>query len=257
MRHVPRYMLREAGQAGATVHLDGPDSHHLARVVRRRRGDGVELIDGQGGIWDASVVELGPPVTLTLGTRRPGPAATPVTLAVGTTEARRVDLVVEKATELGVEQVVVMASERAGRLPADEGWERRSARLVRVAEAAARQSGRAVLPHLRGVVPFGQVIEEIPDGDGLIIDPRGDVSLTQALAGQAGRAGSTYLLVGPEAGFSGDELSAAKRHGLVAATLGSAVLRTETAAIASITLALSAWGAMEPHVEAEEAVSPT
>lgn len=257
VRHVPRYMLRVPGEVGVTVRLDESDSHHLTRVMRRRVGDALELIDGDGGIWQATLSEAGPPVSATLIARRDGPPGPGVVLAVGITEAGRQDLVVEKATELGVEQIVVFSSARARRVPDADAWSRRSARFARVTEAAARQSGRAALPQLRGVVPFGEVIEEIPHGAGLIIDPRGDLSLTQALAGPAGRAESTHLLVGPEAGFAGQELSAAVDRGIVAASIGSAILRTETAAIASVALALSARGALEPRVEPKEAVSPT
>jgi 16S rRNA (uracil1498-N3)-methyltransferase len=257
MRHVPRYMLRGPGEVGATVKLDESDSHHLTRVMRRRVGDALELIDGHGGIWEAILSEAGPLASATLIAHRDGPPAPRVVLAVGITEAGRLDLVVEKATELGVGQIVVFSSARARRIPDADAWTRRFARFTRVAEAAARQSGRAALPQLRGVVPFHEVIEEIPHGAGLIIDPRGDLSLTQALAGPAARAQSAHLLVGPEAGFSGEELAAALDHGITAASIGFAILRTETAAIASVALALSARGAMEPRVESKEAISPT
>ena len=87
-----------------------------------------------------------------------------MSLYQGLTDWARIDLVVEKAAELGVREVALMVSERAGRVPGADAWERRRARLARVAEAAARQSGQAWLPRLRGLVPFGDALAEIPPG---------------------------------------------------------------------------------------------
>ncbi len=257
MRHVPRYMLRTPADVGSVVELDEADSHHLVRIVRRHPGDEIELIDGVGGIYLAALRETGPPARVAVIERRVGPRPSGVVLWVGLTEAARLDLVVEKATELGVDEVVVISSARARRVPDAEAWDRRAARLGRVAEAAARQSGRAALPSLRGVVPFDQVIEEIPHGEGLIIDPRGDASLAQALVGPPTRGHRTHLLVGPEAGFSHEEVSAAVAGGIPSATLGPSTLRTETAAITSVVLALAARGALMPDDEPKEATSPT
>ena len=100
-----------------------------------------------------------------------------MSLYLGLTDWARVDLVVEKAAELGVREVALIASERAGRLPAPDAWARRRERLLRVAVAAARQSGQAWLPRLRGLVPFGDALGEIPTGEGCLIDPRGDAAI--------------------------------------------------------------------------------
>ena len=161
-----------------------------------------------------------------------------MSLYLGLTDWARVDMVVEKAAELGVREVALIASERAGRLPAPDAWARRRERLLRVAVAAARQSGQAWLPRLRGLVPFGDALGEIPTGEGCLIDPRGDAAIS-AVAGRSGRAA---LLVGPQAGFSDAEVERARDAGLAVCGLGPAILRTETAALAAVTLALDAAG---------------
>ena len=107
--------------------------------------------------------------------------------------------------------------------------------------AAARQSGQAWLPRLRGLVPFGDALAEVPTGEGCLIDPRGDAAIS-AVAGRSGRAA---LLVGPQAGFSEAEVARAREAGLAVCGLGPAVLRTETAAIVAATLALAAAGRLE------------
>lgn len=237
MRHTFRYLVAEAPAPGAELVLPPDDSHHLARVVRRRPGDEVELTDGAGRLWPAVVVAAGDRVTVRAGAPRAAPEPAAVALYLGLTDAHRSDLVVEKAAELGVREVALMTSERAGRVPGAEAWARRHERLERVARAAARQSGQAWLPRLRGLVPFGDAVAEIPPGEGCLIDPRGDAAVSAAAG-----SGRASLLVGPPAGFSEAEVDAARAAGLAVCGLGPAVLRTETAAIAAMVLALEAAG---------------
>jgi 16S rRNA (uracil1498-N3)-methyltransferase len=244
VRHTFRYLVEDPLAEGAEVVLGADDAHHLARVVRRRPGDAVELIDAAGGIWPAVVTALEPAarVRVTAAAPRTPPPAR-VTLYQGLVEWGRLDTVVEKAVELGAGEVVVFRSERARRVPDPEAWGRRRERLDRVAAAAARQCGRAPLPPVRGLVPFDRVPAEIPDGEGFLIDPRGDAALPAAIGAHAAPAARIALVVGPEAGFSADEVAAARHGGLAVCHLGSTVLRAETAAIAAVAGAASAaWG---------------
>lgn len=240
MRHVFRYLVDRPLAEGAEVALGADDAHHLARVVRRRPGDAVELIDADGGIWPAVVTALEPGARVRVSAaapRTPPPAR--VTLYQGLVEWGRLDTVVEKAVELGAGEVVVFRSERARRVPGAEAWERRRERLDRVAAAAARQCGRAPLRPVRGLVPFGRIPAEIPDGEGFLIDPRGDAALPAAIGARRAPAERIALVVGPEAGFSADEVATARRDGLAVCHLGPAVLRAETAAIAAVAVAAS------------------
>lgn len=237
MRHTFRYLVTEAPSEGLEVALSEADTHHLARVVRRRAGDRVEVIDADGGLWPAVVVRTGPVAAVRIAAAGPR-AAVParVVLYQGLAEWGRLDTVVEKAVELGVSEVVLFTSSRARRVPDAASWGRRRERLARVAEAAARQSGRAPVPGVRGLVPFDLVPGEIPDGEGFLIDPRGDATLPAALRARAPRA-RTALVVGPDAGFSAEEVDGARAEGLAICRLGATVLRAETAAIAAVTLA--------------------
>ena len=110
----------------------------------------------------------------------------------------------------------------------------------RVAAAAARQSGRAPLGRVRGLVPFGDVITAIPAGEGYLIDPRGDAPLLSALRAVDAPDARIAVVVGPQAGFSEGEVDLARRAGLAVCTLGPAVLRAETAAIAAVAVAAAA-----------------
>jgi len=238
MRHTFRYLVARPPEAGEEVVLSPDDSHHLARVVRRRPGDEVELTDGAGRLWPAVVVEAGERAKVRVAAPRPAPAASDVSLYLGLTDWARVDLVVEKAAELGLSEVALLVTERVRRVPDAGAWERRRERLTRVTQAAARQSGQVWLPRLRGLVPFADAVAEIPSGEGCLIDPRGDA----AIADVVGPSGRAALLVGPPAGFSEDEVVRAREAGLAVCGLGPATLRTETAALVAASLALGAAG---------------
>lgn len=241
MRHTFRYLVAEAPSEGAEMPLSEADTHHLARVVRRRPGDRVEVIDADGGLWPAVVVRTEPVAAVRIAAARPRAAeAARIALHQGLAEWGRLDMVVEKAVELGVGEVTLFTSARARRVPQPDAWERRRERLDRVAAAAARQSGRAPLPPVRGLVPFEHVLAHVPSGEGYLIDPRGDAPLPSVMGATAERIA---LVVGPDAGFSDAEVAMARDAGLSVCHLGPTILRAETAAIAAVAIAAAGgWG---------------
>lgn len=244
MRHTFRYLVARAPRSGEEIALSPDDSHHLARVVRRRPGDDLELIDPDGRRWGAVVVSLGPPASVRVTARAPAEReAAPIALYLGLAEWGRLDVAVEKTVELGAGEVTLFVSERAGRVPQADAWGRRRERLERVAQAAARQCGRAPLARVRGLVPFAEVIAEIPAGEGFLIDPRGDAPLLPALGAPGLSDARIALVIGPQAGFSDSEVTLARESGLPVCTLGPTILRAETAAIAAVAIAAAAVGA--------------
>src|SRR5262249_54151273 len=146
MRHVFRYLIDAPDGPGATVTLSPADSHHLLRVVRRRAGDPLELIDGTGLLWPAVLVEEGPPAAVRVAAPTAAARAGPVALYQGLADWGRLDVLVEKAAELGLERVTLFTSASVRRVPDEDAWRRRRARLGRVAESAARQAGQGHLP---------------------------------------------------------------------------------------------------------------
>ena len=162
---------------------------------------------------------------------------------MGLCEPGRLDLVVEKAAELGVRHVGVMVTDRAKRIPADAAWAKRVARMARVAESAARQSGRGTWPVPGPLIPFTHVLTAIAPEQGIILDPRAPATLAGLLGGRPPDEPVT-VLVGPDTGFSDAEVDAATTAGVAAAGLGDGMLRAETAAIAAATLAPAARGGL-------------
>jgi 16S rRNA (uracil1498-N3)-methyltransferase len=243
MKHTFRYLVAESLAPGGQIVLGDADSHHLARVVRRRAGDTVEVIDADGNIWPAIVRDpaASDGAVLELGIEpRPAPPSAPFGLAIGALDSNRMDLVVEKAAEMGVPRIVVLAGERARRGNDGQVWRRRRERLQRVADAAARQSGRGRTPSLEGPRLVDDVLGDAGIEGSVMFDPRGTDALSMPTA--PARATTPLVFVGPEAGFSAKEVAAAQAHGVAVCGLGSAILRAETAAIVGLAIVLDHAG---------------
>lgn len=239
--HTFRYVATGTVVAGGAVELTRADTHHLVRVVRRALGDQVEIIDDAGHIWPAVVDELGPPATVRVAQApRAGPRAVPLDLHVGLLDWGRLDLVVEKCTELGVDRIVVFTSERGRRRGDQEAFDRRAERLERLAEAAARQCGRGAGTHVRGLVPFSAMLDDLDPERTFLVDSRGSTGLGEALRVRPqARVG---IVVGPDAGFSDAEVAHATAAGVPVCRLGDATLRAETAALAAAAVVADAMG---------------
>lgn len=241
MGHVFRYRHEMAFAAGAEITLDDDASHHLARVIRRSAGSEVEIVDSAGRIWPAEVVEPGPPARVRVADApRIAPIRPPIRLFVGAAEAARLDLVAEKATELGAREIAVFRSERADRAPGAASWDKRRRRLERVARAAALQAGWGAPPAISGVLAFEDVLATPAPGHGHLLDPEADTALDAALDRPPDGGREICLVIGPPAGFSRDEVARAAAAGLEIVRLGEGVLRTETAAISALALAVGA-----------------
>jgi 16S rRNA (uracil1498-N3)-methyltransferase len=214
--------------------LTGAGFHHLVHVLRARAGDTVVLFDGRGSEAEARVVRLWPTeLLLQVGeVRRAGRAPVAVGLLVALLKGEKMDWVVQKATELGTARIVPVAAANAVvKLDEARGASRRE-RWERIAREAARQCGRADVPEIAEVVPFAEALAGAT-GWRLLLDERErGVSLRTLVPAPPPRA--VTVAVGPEGGFTPDEVAAGRAAGFAPCGLGPRVLRAETAAIAAL-----------------------
>jgi 16S rRNA (uracil1498-N3)-methyltransferase len=213
--------------------------HYLRDVLRLEPGAAVELFDGAGRSWDATLAEGGE--ALLLGaTREAAARGAPITLLFALAKGEKSDLVVQKATELGVARLAPFAAARSVvRLEAERA-QARTARWRRIAEEAARQCGRTDVPELAPPVPLAAALAALPEGQVPVVFQPGGAPLAAVEAGAAGVA----AVVGPEGGLDPAELAACAAAGARLATLGPRVLRAETAAIVAVALLQERFGDM-------------
>jgi 16S rRNA (uracil1498-N3)-methyltransferase len=218
--------------AGGLARLTAPDLHYLRQVLRLPPGAELEVFDGQGGVFDA---RLGADEALVLGTRRaaPPPLAR-VHLAFALARGERCDLLVQKATELGVARLVPFEAARSVvRLGAARGAER-ARRWRRIAVEAARQSGRGDVPSVEEPAPLGAALASCPEGFRKLLFYEGG---GEPVASAVDRSAPGHLaVIGPEGGLTTAEVETCLRSGARLVTLGPRVLRTETAGIVAAAL---------------------
>jgi 16S rRNA (uracil1498-N3)-methyltransferase len=216
--------------------LLGPEARrYLETVLRLGPGARVEVFDGLGGRYEAAIEEGF--AALRLGPREEAQkAAVEIALVVALAKGEKMDLVVQKATELGVARVLPFAAERSVVRLEPARSEARVARWRRIAEEAARQSGRADVPEVRGPASLADALADLaPATRAFVFHPGGGPLLV-------GPPSPLAAIVGPEGGLTGGEVAACEAAGAAAASLGPRTLRAETAAIVAVALLQARFG---------------
>ena len=218
---------------GKEIDLPATVARHAAQVLRLRIGDPVTLFDGRGGEYAATLSRIGKDGVAARVLRfEPIERETDhaVTLVQSVIAAEMMDLVVRKAVELGAAAVVPVVAERSQRIP-DDRIGKRITHWRHIATAACEQCGRNRVPPIAQLAPLSTWIDTRPPGDAaLILAPDADRSIVEVGLDAPPR----FVLVGPEGGFTADELDRAAASGIRPAHLGPRVLRAETAALAAL-----------------------
>lgn len=233
--------------AGAALSLPEGTARHV-QVLRLQPGHGITLFNGQGGEWDATITRMGrSEVEVSLGAHRPDEreAGRAVQLALGMPANERMDWLVEKATELGAARLQPLHTSRSVLRLAGERADKKQKHWQSVAVAACEQCGGNRVPPVAPVQDLAAWLKALPPVDPqapalrcLLSLADGSMPLATALA-RLTPAAPVCFLSGPEGGLSPAEEALALAHGFVPVTLGSRVLRAETAALAALVMALA------------------
>ncbi|HEY7903095.1 MAG TPA: 16S rRNA (uracil(1498)-N(3))-methyltransferase [Casimicrobiaceae bacterium] len=235
--HVAAIELR----AGSDIALPDAVAHHATRVLRLGAGDALTLFDGHGGEYAARLSQVDrrgarAAIERFVAIEREAPVV--VTLAPSVLAADAMDVALRKAVELGVARIEPVVATRSQGGAHGAQAQRRIAHWRQVVTGACEQCGRNRVPPLADAVPLDIWLAGAGAAD-IVLVPGAPHTLLQRVADTPARA----IVVGPEGGFTEDELAIARHHGLRAAALGAAVLRADTAAIAALAVVQALAGA--------------
>lgn len=227
---------------GASLALPDAAANHLARVLRLREGDACVLFNGDGHDYDARITAISKRGVLAdiVGARAvENESPLRVTLLQGIARGEKMDLILQKATELGVSAILPVMAERTEVKLDAERAEKRVAHWHSVIASACEQSGRARLPALSPPPSLADAARAVDaEATKLTLDPTGEVSLATV----AVTAGAVVVAIGPEGGWSPRDRDTLAAAGFTGLRLGPRILRTETAGLAAIAALQSRFG---------------
>ncbi|MFH1603613.1 MAG: 16S rRNA (uracil(1498)-N(3))-methyltransferase [Pseudomonadota bacterium] len=226
---------------GAEISLPEAAAHHAVTVLRLQVGDALDLFNGEGGEYRASLIAVNKHAARVrvAGFRaieRESPLA--ITLALGISAGERMDYSLQKATELGVTAIQPLATERSVVKLTGERADKRLRHWQNVVIAACEQCGRNRLPVVAPVQTLFSYLAQAGNAACLLmLVPDAAIALSTVA-----RSSAAVLLVGAEGGFSQAEQQAARTSGFTAVSLGPRILRTETAPVAALAALQTLWG---------------
>ncbi len=241
---MPRFFIPEEQFHGTEVTITGSDHVHLARVLRARVGDVVEILDNRGGAFNASVVTIERNNTKLkidyVAIPLPEPEIA-ITVAQALGKSDKFEQVVQHGTEVGAAGFTPVQADRCV-VNLRSAEDRISDRLVRwnqIAKDAAQQCGRSRIPVVNPPIQSSELFRRPVMGDAatlrLLMHPHEDVApLRSVFQALPERTDGVTIAIGPEGGWSDEEANAAHDSGWIAVNLGSYILRTETAALVAI-----------------------
>ena len=235
---MPRFFTGEVD--GRSAVITGEDARHIALSLRMKPGEPLTVCDSAGHDYQC-VVEAVDPGRVDLRVEAVAPSAgepgVEITLSQALPKGDKLEMIVQKAVELGVGRIVPVLTRRCVSRPDEKSMKKKLERLNRIALEAAKQCGRGRVPPVEPLVGFEEAVARMKESPlGIFFYENADESLKSALSRRLG--GEVSIMVGSEGGFAPSEAAFAAGNGLLTLSLGSRILRCETAPLAAITAIL-------------------
>lgn len=226
---------------GESVYIEGSDVNHMKNVLRMKQGEEVEISDGNNHRYcchiesfEADSIVLQIQEELKIDTELPSR----IYLFQGIPKSDKMELIIQKAVELGVYEVIPVVTKRAVVKLDEKKAQKKVSRWREIARSAAKQSGRGILPEVGEVMNYREALERAADLDVVLIpyELAEGMEATKA-AIEAIRPGQSIgIFIGPEGGFEKEEVELALQSGAKEITLGRRILRTETAGLTTLSI---------------------
>jgi len=217
------------------VHLSKDDEHHVLHVMRMKKNDEIEVVDHQKlylcriDNTDPLVISMIHEIASDVEIKED------VTLLFALTKGDKIDLVLQKATELGVKKVALIQSERTVVKYEEKDLAKKSERFQKIMKEASEQSHRLIVPEFLGVFNLKNLPDSVISELNYVAYEK-DASLVNESFSKLEKGKSISILIGPEGGFSEQEINNVVNHGFIRTSLGKRILRAETAAIYALSV---------------------
>ena len=239
---MPKFFTKPDYIDGSELKIVGEDVSHISKVLRMSAGDNIIVCDGEGNDYDAVIKSISKTEVVAEITGKYVCDAEPcvdVTLYQALPKQGKMEYIIQKNTELGINKIVPVYTKRCVVKPSDK-----TERWSKVAESAAKQCGRGIIPQVMPVITFEEAVKQMQEYD-LALMPyecEEDNGLKKVL--QSSEYKSVSIFIGPEGGFDLKEVEYAINSGVKTVTLGKRILRTETAASAVLPIIMYENGEM-------------
>ena len=227
--------------------IEGSEARHMKNVLRLKPGDKIRVFDGEGVEYDASIHRFfSDRVEIKVTRKFPGTKESPVQIGVAQAllKEKKMDRLLRHLCELGVTRWIPFISERSVPRPSEKRLSARSQRWNKIVQESCKQCQRSKLPEIIKILTFEDVLDYGSSCDLQIVFYENESATLKSLMPQHSAPRDILLILGPEGGFSEQEIENARAAGCVIAGLGSRILRAETAAIAACTLTQFLYGDM-------------
>lgn len=239
---ISRIYQNQSLAVGQTISLDAIASHYLRHVLRVELNQPIILFNGLGGEYRAKMTLINKKevqATIEAFSPKDIESTLKIHLVQGLAKGEKMDWIIQKAVELGVHEITPLFTERSQVTLNKEREAKRRTHWHAIIVSACEQCGRNVVPQLNQALHFSDWIKQKKNNDVYILSPEGKEKL---ISSTVTNMADIALVIGPEGGWSPNELAEAERLSVKAVTLGPRILRTETAAIAALSVLQFAFG---------------
>jgi 16S rRNA (uracil1498-N3)-methyltransferase len=242
---MPRFYVSQPLIENGRLRVEGEEVKHVRKVLRLKSGDEIVVFDGAGKEYEGRIVEDGPSSVEIMVQNifiSEKESHLGITLAQSLLKGEKMDYLIQKATELGVKEIVPFFSSRS--IPRFEKTNvlKRHRRWKKIAIEASKQCGRGIIPKIELLQDYSEMVRNISPGFlRLVLWEKEGAGLKEILEGSKERK-QIFFIVGPEGGLTPEEIGLAKQNGFAPVTLGKRILRAETASLCFLSILQYEWG---------------
>jgi 16S rRNA (uracil1498-N3)-methyltransferase len=230
---MPRFFAYKGQLENDSFTIEGTDANHIASVLRGKVGDEIVICDGEGTDYYCTLTQVDKKSVTARVNQSCATASEPrvkITLYQGLPKSDKMELIIQKCVEIGLVRIVPVKTEFAvAKLDGKEDKKRE--RWQKIAEAAAKQCGRGIIPTIDRAMSFAEAVADSKQCSAAIIPYENETQYGIKQFARGFQGDSIAVFIGPEGGFAPKEIELALKNGITSVTLGKRILRTETAGL--------------------------